>query len=166
MEFKQATINDLDSIINIINQAKQYLKNNNVDQWQNGYPNEETIINDINKNQLYVLINNDEIIATCMLSNEEDLTYNYIENGAWLTDNKKYLVIHRIAIKNNYQGKSIGRTIINYATDLFSDCKSIRIDTHENNLSMQRMLERNDFKYCGIIYLSDGSSRVAYEKLL
>ena len=40
------------------------------------------------------------------------------------------------------------------------------IDTHEDNQSMQKLLAKNQFSYCGIIYLSDGSKRLAFEKVL
>ena len=43
---------------------------------------------------------------------------------------------------------------------------SIKIDTHEDNEAMRRSLIKNGFDYCGIIYLTDGNPRVAYEKLL
>ena len=42
--------------------------------------------------------------------------------------------------------------------------KNIKIDTHEDNLIMQKLLEKNSFKYCGVIYLLDGSKRIAFEK--
>ena len=44
--------------------------------------------------------------------------------------------------------------------------KSIKVDTHKDNISMQKLLRKNDFKYCGIIYLEDGSERIAFEKLI
>lgn len=43
---------------------------------------------------------------------------------------------------------------------------SIKVDTHEDNRSMQRFLQKNGFVYCGVIYLQDGSKRLAFEKLL
>ncbi|MBE6046792.1 MAG: N-acetyltransferase, partial [Clostridiales bacterium] len=46
-------------------------------------------------------------------------------------------------------------------------CKSIspnvRIDTHENNTTMQRQIEKAGFERCGIIYVEDGSPRIAYQ---
>ena len=29
---------------------------------------------------------------------------------------------------------------------------------------MQHMLEKNGFRYCGVIYTDDGSERMAYQK--
>lgn len=46
------------------------------------------------------------------------------------------------------------------------EIKSIRIDTHQDNKSMQRLILKNNFEYCGIIYVEDGSERLAYEKVL
>ena len=43
---------------------------------------------------------------------------------------------------------------------------SIKVDTHEDNQAMQRSLIKNGFDYCGVIYLADGSKRVAFEKCL
>ena len=43
---------------------------------------------------------------------------------------------------------------------------SVRIDTHEDNIPMQNMIEKNGFKKCGIIYLLDGNKRLAYEKIV
>jgi len=43
---------------------------------------------------------------------------------------------------------------------------SIKIDTHEQNISMQRLLDKNGFQYCGVIFVADQSPRVAYEKIL
>ena len=42
--------------------------------------------------------------------------------------------------------------------------KNIRVDTHKDNKSMQGLLLKNNYKYCGVIYLEDGSKRIAFEK--
>ena len=51
-----------------------------------------------------------------------------------------------------------------------SGMDSIRIDTHEGNLPMQRALEKSGFARCGTIFLKggaeDGDPRIAFEKLL
>ena len=40
----------------------------------------------------------------------------------------------------------------------------LRIDTHEKNLVMQNLVKKTGFSYCGIIYVDDGTKRLAYEK--
>jgi len=44
-------------------------------------------------------------------------------------------------------------------------CGDLKIDTHRDNVIMQRALEKSGFTYCGIIYLKDGSERLAYQKV-
>ena len=42
----------------------------------------------------------------------------------------------------------------------------ISIDTHKDNLIMQKFLSKNGFDRCGIIYVEDGTERIAYQKLV
>ena len=101
------------------------------------------------------------------ISFDGEKTYESIYEGKWITNNK-FAVIHRIAVDNNYKGLGLSSKIIKYVEELClnKDVYSIKIDTHEENISMQKLLEKNDFKYCGIIYLADKSKRVAFEKVL
>ncbi|MDU7148958.1 MAG: GNAT family N-acetyltransferase [Clostridium sp.] len=165
MILRKSTEKDLKNIMKIINEAKAFLKNNKVDQWQNGYPNEEVILKDIRNNISYVLEDTGEIIGTTSLSFDVEETYNNIYEGKWIS-NGKYAVIHRIAVSNNINRKGIGTEIIKKSEEicLSKGIKNIKIDTHEDNLIMQKLLEKNSFKYCGVIYLLDGSKRIAFEK--
>ena len=84
-------------------------------------------------------------------------TYEYIENGAWLND-EAYLTIHRVAGDGQVHG--VFRCAADYCKSLSSN---IRIDTHANNLTMQRQIEKNGFEKCGIIYVYDGTPRISYQ---
>lgn len=88
MEIIHTQYNHINDVMKIINQAKSYFKNNNINQWQDGYPNEESIKEDIIQNKSYVLIDNGKVIGTMFFAIENDPSYSYIENGQWLTDNK------------------------------------------------------------------------------
>lgn len=167
MIFRKTTEKDIDDVMKIIDEAKDYFKREGIDQWQNGYPNSDTIYADIQNNNSYVLEIENNIIATAMVSFEKDKTYNKIYEGEWLS-NKDYAVIHRIAVSKNSKGKGIAASIINRVEELCKekDINSIKIDTHKDNISMQRLLEKTGFKYCGIIFLEDNSKRIAFEKVI
>ncbi|WP_373599174.1 GNAT family N-acetyltransferase [Paraclostridium bifermentans] len=166
MEFRKTIKSDVNNVMKIIKQAQDYFKSQGVDQWQNGYPNEETIENDIKNDESYVLEKDGEIVATTMLTFNGEPTYTSIQ-GKWLS-NDKYATIHRVAVDNTHKGKGLSSQIIKYVEKncLDKGIHSIKVDTHEDNTSMQRLLEKNDFKYCGVIYLEDDSKRIAFEKLL
>ncbi|MGU8237458.1 GNAT family N-acetyltransferase [Clostridium perfringens] len=167
MEFRQAKISDLDQIVEIIELSKKYLKETKVDQWQDGYPAKEDLRRDIENRNSYVLTNKDEIVATTVISLDGESTYNSIFNGEWIT-NEDYIVMHRVAVHDKYKGKGIFKELIKEAESLALNkgISSIKIDTHRDNISMQRAVVKNDFKRCGIIYLEDGSERIAFEKVL
>ena len=84
-------------------------------------------------------------------------TYSYID-GAWLSD-EPYGVIHRIASYPDAHG--VFAAIIDFATTRFP---RLRIDTHRDNRIMRHLIEKHGFTYCGIIWLTDGTERLAYER--
>ncbi len=166
MNFRQSVKEDIEDILIIIKQAQASLKEAGIDQWQNNYPNYEIISRDIDQKESYVLIDGNDIVGTTVLSFQGEKTYQSIYEGQWMSDSD-YAVIHRIAVNQNYKGTGLASKIIDYVEKICLDkgVTSIKVDTHEKNLSMQRLLGKNKFEYCGIIYLEDGSKRVAFEKI-
>lgn len=153
MEFRKAIESDVNTIMNIIKQAQAYFKEQGINQWQNNYPNSETIENDIINKNSYVLLNDNIIIGTVVLSFDGEKSYEFIYDGNWKS-NFEYAVIHRIAVDTNYKGLGLASTIINNVKEICVNkgvC-SIKVDTQKDNISMQKLLEKNGFEYCGIIY--------------
>lgn len=141
----------------IINEAKVSLKSRGIDQWQDGYPNLDTLKEDILNNRIYVLKNGEEVIGLFATFNYEP-NYDYIE-GNWNFD-ESYLAVHRVAIADEYKGQGKVKEIFDFVKGLST---YIRIDTHEDNHSMQKALKKNGFKLCGVIYLSSGAKRLAFD---
>lgn len=164
MKIRKAQLDDLKDILDLLEQAKQSLANNGVDQWQNGYPNAEVISVDIKKGQSYVMEDDQSIIGTAAIVLEDDPNYNRIWSGEWRTDGP-YGVIHRIAISPKRKGQRLAGQFFSYAVDLCHAVgfSSLRIDTHKDNISMQRAIQHFGFIYCGVVQMSDGSFRNAYE---
>ncbi|RAK09324.1 acetyltransferase (GNAT) family protein [Halanaerobium saccharolyticum] len=167
MNFRKAETRDIPEIIKIITAAQNYLSKQGIDQWQNNYPNQETIKEDIKQGNSYLIQQGNKIVATAAIIFAKDPTYDYIENGDWITEGK-YGVIHRAAVAAEYKGQAIMAEIFKktYKLARRENAESIRIDTHPDNFAMHRAIEKESFKYCGIIYTSDGSKRLAYEKVI
>jgi ribosomal protein S18 acetylase RimI-like enzyme len=167
MEFLKSSRKKLEQIIKIIGEAQEYLAIQNIDQWQNGYPNKEAILKDIKNNESYIITTKESIIiGTAMFSTKKEPTYKSIE-GQWITkSDSKYGVIHRVAISRKYRKKGVAKFIFEKCEQQLrkSEINSMRIDTHEDNIAMQRLLLKLKYLYCGIIYLENGDKRLAYEK--
>ncbi len=167
MEIRKSQYEDIENIMKVINEAKQFFIDNQIFQWSPHYPNNDVIKNDIDKDTSFVVVDNDKIIGTFSLTIGEDNCYKNIYDGKWLSDDV-YATIHRLAISNAYKRQGIGNKIIQYSEKYCREnkIKSIRIDTKELNLPMRKFIDKNNFTYCGIIKTEDYSNRVAYEKML
>ena len=170
MELKLATISDINVIMNIITDAKEYLKNQGLKQWNlsDGYPREEDMLKDIKNEACYLLIDENEAIGTMSIIFDKDENYDEIYEGQWLTTNQ-YASIHRIAIKNTHHKKQLGKVMLELAEEIVKNknITSIKIDTHKNNIPMTKTILYAGYTYCGIIKLKRSNIdnlRDAYKK--
>jgi RimJ/RimL family protein N-acetyltransferase len=160
LNITQATLADLEQIMRLYEHAKAFMAaNGNGGQWAEGYPQRELIAAGIDQGKYYLCVDEDEIIATFYFAVEPEPTYKRIDAGQWLNE-APYGVLHRLAVHSDKRG------IAGFCLDwCMAQCGNMRIDTHSNNLPMRRVLEKNGYQYCGIIYVRDGSERLAFQKL-
>ena len=157
---RKAIESDLLEIKSIVAKARELMKASaNVNQWVDGYPSIDVLLSDIRSGNAYLLLRENKAIAYFAMTDGPDLTYNFIAEGNWLNDDT-YGVLHRIA--SNGEAKGVFKEILLYASEHYLN---IRIDTHHDNKIMQRLLEHNGFVYCRIIFLADGSPRLAYQRI-
>lgn len=156
---RKSTLQDIPVILQLVDEARQKMvAEGNIHQWSNGHPSREQFEEDVARGVSYVMEEGGEVVATFALVEGPDPTYSIIYDGQWLND-RPYYVIHRIASGSKAHG--VMRTALNYA---FSLTDTVRIDTHADNHTMQRLLEKYGFVYCGIIHLKNGDLRLAYQK--
>ena len=163
MKIRLSHRNDLPQLMKLFQEARSTIAQLGIDQWQNGYPSEAVIAEDIAQGISYVVEQEGAIIGTFVIVDTEP-TYDRIYEGQWAVDD--YLAIHRVAVKVASRGTGVADGIIRYGAEQTQKAgrHALRIDTHRGNLPMRRMLEKQGFQYRGIIFLTDGSERVAYEK--
>ena len=149
----------------LIEQAKVFLRENGVDQWQTGYPNEGAIAGDLQRGEGYVMEAEGQVRGYACISFAGEPCYNDLE-GKWLSD-LPYGVVHRMAIDDVCKGKGAAPAFFRFAEELCKerDISSIRVDTDADNRMMQRVLEKQGFTYCGTVCF-DNSEKIAFEKLL
>ena len=161
---RKSRLEDIDSIMKIIEDGSKFLKSMKVNQWQDGYPAREDILVDIRDGISYVLVDEDRIVATMALVYGVDKTYNYIEGGEWMYEDD-YSTVHRLAVDNEFKGRGYGEKMFDFARALSSEngIKYMRIDTHQHNIPMQKLIKKSGYDYRGVIYLANGDKRSAYE---
>ena len=168
IQFRKTEEKDLDAILKMVDAAKEYLKGQGIPQWQDGYPNRESFQIDIEKESSYVLEENGELVGTMAIYFDGDTSYNKIYNGNWLSENQPYAAIHRVVVDANRKGRGLAGKMVEEAVKICLEkgIFSIKNDTHRLNCSMQKMLVKNGFIRCGIIYLENGEERIGFERIL
>ncbi len=129
----------------------------NPTQWNANYPALEDLEPDIQNGNSYVCVENDKVVATFTLIIGDEPNYQLIENGSWRSETP-YGTVHRLASDGTTKG--IARACFDFCKTQISH---LRVDTHKDNQPMQACFKQNGFEECGIIYVSDGTPRIAYE---
>ena len=161
MNIRLARADEIPRLMSIYDGARVFMKESgNPNQWAGKYPDEKTVTRDIEQRKLHVCTENGEILAVFFFNEGEDPTYKIIYDGEWLND-RPYGVIHRIAVSDKARGKGVAKVCFDFAYD---KCGNVKIDTHRDNIPMQKSLVKNGFVRCGIIYLANGDERVAYQR--
>lgn len=158
MLVRQATINDVDRILELFNESRAFMRSyGNKDQWPDSYPNKEIVLNDIKLKQCFVCEDdNKDVIGTVTIAGPEAY-YNSLFSGKWLNE-APYVTIHRIATGGSKKGA--GKLLVKYTLDHYDN---VRGDTHELNTPMQQLFLDFNFKYVGVCYLDDGiRTRLCY----
>ena len=180
---RHAEISDMAEILSVFDAARRIMRaSGNLHQWSEGYPSSEAVLSDIARGGAYLVCpsgggispadsaprsgggispaDHRQVEAYFAMLPSPEPTYDKIYDGAWLDDSLPYHVIHRIASYPDSHG--IFRDIIRFASAMDSN---LRIDTHADNHIMQHLIMEYGFSYCGVIYLADGSPRLAYQRL-
>lgn len=174
MEIRPTTPAQLEAVMAIIEEARATIAALGIDQWQKGTPNLAMLREDVSLGRSYVVLVGGRVVGTFALITEGEPTYAVVEQGSWsipdvtTTGEWSYLALHRVAVAVAYRGTGVSTAILAFAeaTACAMGRAALRIDTHEGNLVMRRMLEKHGFVSRGVIYLENRDPRIAYERLV
>lgn len=162
---RKAALSEIPQIWNILQDAIEQRRQDGSTQWQDGYPNELTIQNDIKNGCAYVVTENESILCYAAIIFDKEPAYEEIQ-GKWLT-NGDYAVVHRVAASKLAKGKGIATKLFKNIEDvcLANNINSIKVDTNFDNIPMLKILDKLNYTYCGEVFFR-GSARKAFEKKL
>lgn len=156
---------EIDAVMEIIDQAKCHLKEQGIDQWQNGYPDRMCIEKDIRKGKGYFLMEDSLVLGYLCIDFDGEPAYDHL-NGTWKKEGS-YVVVHRLALCGANRGKGLASTALMLVEELCREkgIHDFRVDTDEDNQKMKYILRKNGFEYRGTIWF-DNSEKIAFEKLI
>lgn len=169
LTFRKATYDDLPGMLALVGQAQAFMATLNIDQWQDGYPDEAILTEDIRVGRIYVFDDDGKIASITVITDEPEPVYDTLE-GRWLSD-EPYMTIHRMALDDAHRHSGIASRIVDHAVKMAQELNlsSVRADTHRGNKAMRRFLEKSGFVECGLVTYATKAGdplRVAYERLI
>lgn len=181
MIFRQATLDDFDTVMAIIEDGRAALAKLGIDQWQGGSPNARMVREDMTQGCTMVAVLEEQdcppdgalapgtIAGTLAFVDSGEPDYSRITSGAWLTGSPNspeesraariaptYATLHRLATSANATHRGVASFMVHASMDLARErgLKSVRADTHEGNEPMQHTFEKCGMTRCCEIELS------------
>ena len=159
------SMQEIEQVMEIIDLAKKYLKQQKIDQWQTGYPDYNCIKQDILHEKGFFLIDEHEILGYLCVDYDGEPAYDNL-NGKWQT-NTEYVVVHRMAFSDNARGRGMSTMAFHLVEEMSKriGIHAFRVDTDAENQRMLHILKKNGFSYRGVICF-DNSEKIAFDKII
>lgn len=156
---------DLENIFQIFLECKEAMRKQRIFQWTDNYPTVDIIANDINNRHLYGLSKNDKWLGVIVLNTTQSAEYN---NVNWEDSNGRALIVHRLAIKPEFQNRGYSKKLMDFAESFAAKnhFTSIRLDTYSaNNISLQLYQQRGYVKRGEVKFPERDLPFICFEKI-
>ena len=158
MKIRMATESDLPALLAIYERARAFMcETGNPTQWAGGYPSEKTVRDDLETQHLYAIEGDGGLCGVFAFFPEGDPAYDAMD-ADWLNP-LPYGAIHRVASAGTERG--VLGACVDYC---LSVSQNLKIDTHKDNVPMQKALLKSGFIHCGTILLANGDPRLAFQR--
>jgi ribosomal protein S18 acetylase RimI-like enzyme len=166
MIIRKANKSDLDNIMLMYKSCVKGMLANDIDQWDETYPNAGVIIEDLIAQSYFVALVNGIIIGGINIDQNQDKTYLEID---WEDTSDSFLVVHRLGVKEEFWNKKIGKDLMIFAENLVVErgLKSIRLDTYSGNPKAMEFYRRLGYIELGTIDLKPEKDKYhCFEKII
>lgn len=149
MDFRQAVMQDLPQLKDMYKRIMKDMNEQNIQIWDDIYPC-EFFEDDIKNNQLYILLNNGEIVSAFVLSDT-----NSGETAVeWNNNHAKAVYIDRLGVNVKYSRKGIGSLILDKAKEIAKtlDAKYLRLFVVDINVPAMQLYTKKRFVKVNGVY--------------
>jgi len=152
MTIRHATRTDVPQIMSLINEVVPAMNAAGNFQWDNTYPNAGVFEVDIERNQLWVaVVDDDDIAGIAAITTDQEPEYAEV---GW-DINETAIVTHRLAVSPRYRGKGIAAALLGEAEQeaLRRNIRLLRIDTNIANEATKKLFPKLGYQFAGEIGL-------------
>nr|WP_321415533.1 GNAT family N-acetyltransferase [uncultured Allomuricauda sp.] len=154
---RRAKISEIPDILTITLACAKKMQANGIFQWNEHYPSKEAFLKDMEREELFVIEENNIVQGTIVISTLMDEEYEPIE---WLTPNGNSTYIHRLSVHPDLQGKGLAQKMMDFAENYSKENRfvSVRLDTFSQNKRNQRFYEQRGYQKLGDIHFPKQSN--------
>ena len=133
--------------------------------WDEDYPSKEIVKEDLEKNEVLVMCENDGRIVSAIVIEDEQEEYD--ADAEWYPDVIKWAALARLGVSKDMQGHGIAKRMLCAAMKRAqeSGCDGVRFLVSKDNPYPQRAYAKLNFDICGEVELF-GLSWLCYQKRL
>lgn len=153
MNIIKPELDEIPVIFDIFNECRNYMEMQGIFQWDDIYPNNKVVTDDYKNNSIYIYKNSTEIMGVISFDEEQSEEYKKIN---WLYNDNKILVIHRLAVRPDYQKQGIARQLMNFVegTAVKLGFSSVRLDTYSGNPRAIKFYTELGYKIRGEVFFA------------
>ncbi|MBP1614760.1 MAG: acetyltransferase [Bacteroidetes bacterium] len=157
-------IDYVEQIMQMVRAVTLRMNSQGIYQWDEVYPDEETIINDLEKGFGYGYFEEDRLCAYLAVNEYCDSEYDAVD---WEVREGEFLILHRLLVNPEQQGKGIAKKLLAFVEDyaLQAGYATIRLDAFATNSSALALYEGRGYRRRGIVSFRKGFF-YCYEKCL
>ena len=154
LTFRKARPEDLAQVFALFTDAIHTMDKDGIPQWDEVYPDERTLKEDIEHGQLYLAELEGRPAAVFVLNLDYDPQY---ANGVW-AEPDSYLVLHRLCVSPRVQNRGLGKLTVQAAEEQASalGAKALRLDAFKQNPYALRLYERMGYRIVGDVVFRKG----------
>lgn len=155
---------DFSDVLTILKEGRDFQRKQGFFQWDDQFPDSAAVWKEIAGHKGYLLIVQG-MKAGYVLIEDQEPAYRQ-PTACWQTA-EPAAIFHRVALGKNFQGRGLGRLFLQACEQeaVRKHARSVRIDTHCDNLRMQHLLKKCGYRACGYVQYPFGS-RLVYEKVI
>lgn len=153
---RRANISEVTDISTISKACAQHMIDKGIYQWNEDYPSREHYERDIARDELFVLVHDDKITGTIVISTYMDEEYKAVQ---WIAPNGNNVYIHRLSVHPENQGKGHAQELMAFVEDYAktNNFSSVRLDTFSQNKRNQKFYETRGYQKLDNIYFPQQS---------
>jgi len=146
-----AKISQIPEILSMTDACRLAMEANGIYQWTTEYPSKKAFENDIERNELYVFLRDNDIIGCIVISLFMDEEYRTVD---WLTENGTNYYIHRLGVHPDFQGLGFAQRLMDFGENFArqQNALSVRLDTFSQNKRNQKFYEQRGYTRLGDIF--------------